>query len=177
MPYHCFVCSVLALQLWRPPGLYAIDKWIEGNLLTNPQDSAVELRQVLVNQAFEAFRQGVQPAVLDAQLLTSNWGVKFEDENYYKAKIWYGTKDRNASVELVMYMAARLPHCTLREFLGGTHFLLQRYLEEVLLELISKERPGPKIRKNSPIFDVRPVETSELGIVPQAWWSERNVNL
>lgn len=52
----------------------------------------------------------------DAQLLTSSWGIKFEDVTYNKVQIWHGTQDANWPVQMMRYMAERLPHCELHEF-------------------------------------------------------------
>lgn len=137
---------VLSLLLWMlrralssHSGIQRINKALAKNVEGQRSDkSAAELRETMARQIFEAFRQGTGPAVYDAQLLTSSWGIKFEDVTYDKIRIWHGTKDVNAPVQKMRYMAERLPHCELKEFPEDTHFTLQRYLDEILSEMVPK---------------------------------------
>jgi pimeloyl-ACP methyl ester carboxylesterase len=138
--------GVLSLFLWilkkalsSPSGIQQIDKVLAKQIGDRGSGkSAGHLRETMARQIFEAFRQGTGPAVHDAQLLTSSWGIKSEDVTYNKIKIWHGTKDVNAPVQMVRYMAERLPHCELKEFPEATHFTLQRYLDQILSEMIPK---------------------------------------
>ncbi|KAJ5167914.1 uncharacterized protein N7482_003508 [Penicillium canariense] len=139
--------GVLRLLLWMlrralstPSGIQRIDKALNRHIgdLGSTQ-SAAELRDTIALQLFEAFRQGTPPAVHDARLLTSSWGIKFEDITYERVRIWHGTKDANAPVQMMRYMAERLPHCDLKEFPEATHFTLHRYFEQILSELVPQQ--------------------------------------
>lgn len=138
--------GTLSLFLWMlrralssPAGTQRIDKAISkgigGQRLDKP---AAEIREIMARQIFEAFRQGTGPAVYDAQLLTSSWGIKLEEVTYDKVQIWHGSKDANAPVQMMRYMAERLPHCELKEFPEDTHFTLQRHLDEILSKMVSR---------------------------------------
>ncbi|KAJ5683285.1 hypothetical protein N7462_006450 [Penicillium macrosclerotiorum] len=136
--------GILNLFLWAlrrmldsRSGVTRINKWLDSNtdVLESKKD-VDERRELLALQVFEAFRQGVDPAVHDARLLTSDWGIQFEDVTYNKVKIWHGAKDANAPIELIRYMARRLPHCKLTEFPEDTHFTLNRHLDQILSQLI-----------------------------------------
>lgn len=87
---------------------------------------------------FEPFAQGASASVQEAKLLTQDWGFRFEDVKYERIQIWHGTRDVNAPVSMIRWMAARLPHCELRES-DHTHFTLVDQLEEILAQLVPDE--------------------------------------
>lgn len=131
---------MLKRALSSPAGARRIDNWL--NKHTGKLESTEEIqqrREILVRQVLEAFRQGAEPAVHDARLLTSSWGLKFEDVTYNRVKIWHGTKDANAPVQMIRYLAGHLPHCTLQEFENDTHFTLRRHLDTILSELVPEQ--------------------------------------
>lgn len=136
--------GLLNLMVWMlrralssPSGASRVDKWLdERSERLDSEISTKRRRKILARQVLEAFRQGATPAVHDAQLLTSSWGIKFEDVIYNKVQIWHGTQDANAPVQMMRYMAERLPHCELHEFEEDTHFTLHRHLDRVLTELV-----------------------------------------
>ncbi|KAF7503157.1 hypothetical protein GJ744_004261 [Endocarpon pusillum] len=84
---------------------------------------------------FEPFAQGAAASVQEAKLLTQSWGFRFEDVKYDRILIWHGTRDVNAPISMIRWMAARLPHCELRES-DHTHFTLVDQLEEILAQLL-----------------------------------------
>ena len=88
---------------------------------------------------FEGFAQGSGAMVQETQLLTHDWGFKFEDVSYDKLHIWHGIKDANAPISMIRYMAERLPHARLHE-LEDTHYTIGRHFEEMLSELLSDAR-------------------------------------
>jgi pimeloyl-ACP methyl ester carboxylesterase len=90
---------------------------------------------------FEAFAQGAAGAVHEARLLSSDWGFDLRDVTYCPVRVWHGTNDTNAPIRLIRSMAARLPHCDLREFQGLDHYQINDHLEEILLELIPRVLP------------------------------------
>ncbi|KAI9367642.1 Alpha/Beta hydrolase protein [Aspergillus egyptiacus] len=98
--------------------------------------STKEGRQMVVAVMSEAFAQGSAAAVQEAALLSHDWGFRFEEITYDKIQIWHGEKDANSPIEMTRYMAQRLPHCSLREYPGETHFTIGRHFEEVLSELV-----------------------------------------
>lgn len=88
----------------------------------------------------EAFRQGSQGAIHDARLLTSDWMIKSENVNPdLKVRIWHGTKDINAPINQIRFMAQRIPGCMLTEW-DCNHFGVAAYLEAVLDELVPPHR-------------------------------------
>jgi pimeloyl-ACP methyl ester carboxylesterase len=130
---------MLRRVLSSPSGTERIDKALVKHFgIQESGSSAANLRATLTRQIFEAFRQGTGPAVYEARLLTSSWGIKFEDVTYNKIRIWQGTKDANAPIEMMRYLAKRLPHCELTEFSDNTHFTLHSSLDHILSEMVPK---------------------------------------
>ncbi|KAK6526118.1 hypothetical protein TWF281_011155 [Arthrobotrys megalospora] len=85
----------------------------------------------------EPFAQGTRAFVHEIKLLTAlSWGFNFEEVEY-PIKIYHGIKDINAPIEMIRWMAERLPNAELTEF-EGTHFTiagkLKRTFEEVIPE-------------------------------------------
>jgi pimeloyl-ACP methyl ester carboxylesterase len=127
-----------------------IDAWLEQNKATtattedSPNALTTELRrQRLLRSVFEAFAQGSAAMVHEAYLLTRDWGFPFEDVTYDPIRIWHGTKDANAPIALMRYMANRLPNARLKEF-DEDHYGFAKHVEEILTELLpdSTEETG-----------------------------------
>ncbi|KAF2431674.1 alpha/beta hydrolase [Tothia fuscella] len=95
-----------------------------------------EQREDFLRIVFEAFAQGSRGMVHETQLLGGDWGIKFEDITYAKILVWHPVLDKNVPVEMVRYMVKRLPHATLREFEGRTHYDVAIHLEEMMDELV-----------------------------------------
>ena len=128
---------MLRRVLSSPSGAQLVDKWLDDHAeKLDSEKSAKKRREILSRQVLEAFRQGPAPAVHDAQLLTSSWGIKFNDVTYNKVKIWHGTQDTNAPIEMMRYMAERLPYCEIHEVEKDTHFKVHRHLDRILTELV-----------------------------------------
>lgn len=134
-----FLVWMLKRQLESPSGMQHIDKALKKHMGEQDSMTPDELRDVVANQVFEAFRQGSEPAVYDARLLTSNWGIKFEDVTEHNVRIWHGSQDTNAPVEMMRYLAERLPRATLQEFADDTHFTLSQHLDQFLSELVPEQ--------------------------------------
>ncbi|KAF7714603.1 Alpha/beta hydrolase fold-1 domain-containing protein [Penicillium ucsense] len=131
--------------LFSPFGARQIDKLLaKTEAAQGSEETAAVLRENLSRQLLEAFRQGPKPALHETRLLTSYWGINFEDVTYDEIKIWHGTNDINAPIQMIRYMAERLPHCHLNELPGDTHFTLQRHLESILAELVHGSPPANK---------------------------------
>ncbi|KAK2882581.1 hypothetical protein FQN49_000193 [Arthroderma sp. PD_2] len=115
-----------------------LDRWIESMRKEDDNTPTQEGRETVLQMAFEGFAQGAGGFVHEAQLLSKDWGFRFEDVKYDKVRIWHGTKDANSPIRLTRYMAERLPHCELHEW-DDTHYTIGDRLEEVIRELMAKE--------------------------------------
>jgi pimeloyl-ACP methyl ester carboxylesterase len=92
-----------------------------------------------LDMVFEAFVQGGAATVQEAVLLSHDWGFRFEDVTYSKIQLWHGQKDAQSPIEMIRYMAERLPHCMLHEFKGETHFTVAGHIDEILSDLVPGE--------------------------------------
>ncbi|RDW58944.1 alpha/beta fold hydrolase [Aspergillus mulundensis] len=122
------------------PATRWLDDWLEKQ--ESAEDSALlteERREMMLAMVFEAFAQGGAATVQEAVLLTHDWGFRFEDVTYNSVRIWHGQKDAQPPIEMIRYMAERLPHCVLHEIEGGTHFTVAGYIEEILSELVPED--------------------------------------
>ncbi|KAL4868005.1 hypothetical protein BDV12DRAFT_109127 [Aspergillus spectabilis] len=122
-----------------------ITRWLE-NWLEQQETSAKsgmsidERRKMVLTMMFEAFAQGSTATVQEAVLLSQNWGFKLEDVTYEKIQIWHGEKDANAPIEMIRYMAKKLPYAILREYEGETHYTVSRHIEDIFDELVPEVR-------------------------------------
>lgn len=92
-------------------------------------------RKRLLGIVFEAFRHGSAGLVHEARLLTHDWGFRFEDVVYDKVMLWHGTKDTNAPISQIRYLAAKLPHHELVEY-DSNHYILGVELLDVVKCLV-----------------------------------------
>ncbi|KAL5046697.1 hypothetical protein BDW71DRAFT_63443 [Aspergillus fruticulosus] len=122
------------------PATRWLDNWLEKQ--ESPEDSTLsteERRKMAMAMVFEAFAQGGAATVQEAVLLSHDWGFRFEDITFNKIQFWHGQKDAQSPIEMIHYMAERLPHCVLREFEGETHFTVAGHIDDILSELVPQE--------------------------------------
>ncbi|KAL4780097.1 Alpha/Beta hydrolase protein [Aspergillus varians] len=122
------------------PATRWVDNWLEKQESQEESDLPTEdRRKMVLAMMFEAFAQGAAATVQEAGLLSHDWGFQFEDITYNNIRIWHGEKDTNSPIEMIRYMANRLPHCELREFQGDNHYTVARHIEKILAELVPEE--------------------------------------
>ncbi|BCS17271.1 alpha/beta fold hydrolase [Aspergillus puulaauensis] len=128
--------STLRWTVTTGPATRWIDAWLEKQATSEKGTLSIEeRRQMVLDMSFEAFAQGSGATVQEAVLLSHAWGFKFEDVVYDKVRIWHGVRDKNAPIEMIRYMAGRMPHCVLTEF-DDSHYTLARHIERILEELV-----------------------------------------
>ncbi|KAJ5273543.1 hypothetical protein N7478_008668 [Penicillium angulare] len=127
-----------------------LDNWIDGMKRDKVKNSdeqqsekneelpTAEARRRVLSTSFEAFAQGSKAAVQEARLLSQDWGFKFEDVSYSGIRIWHGTKDTNAPIGMVRYMAKRLPQPAFHE-LEENHYTMGHHLEKAITDLMDNE--------------------------------------
>lgn len=103
-----------------------------------------ERREVLFRIMDEPFAQGARATAEEARLLSDpDWGFALEDVQYGPAvRIWHGTKDSNAPIEAIRYLADKVPNAVLTEFEGETHYTVGPHIEGALEELVQDMREG-----------------------------------
>ena len=122
------------------PVIRWLDKWLEKQ--ESAEESKLpteERREMAMKMIFEAFAQGGAATVQEALLLSRDWGFRFEDVTHSKIQLWHGQEDAHSPIEMIRYMAERLPHCVLREFQGETHFTVAGHIDEILSDLVPEE--------------------------------------
>ncbi|KAJ5631088.1 uncharacterized protein N7484_011188 [Penicillium longicatenatum] len=125
-----------------------LDNWIDGmkregkaNERPNAKEedlSTEEARKRMLSASFEAFVQGSGGAIQEARLLSQDWGFRFQDVPYDGIRIWHGTKDVNAPIDMVRYMVKRLPRPVFHE-LEEDHYTTGHHLEAIITDLIRDE--------------------------------------
>ncbi|KAK2593798.1 hypothetical protein QQS21_008506 [Conoideocrella luteorostrata] len=98
-------------------------------------------REQMLRALFEGFAQGAEGFVHEAKLLTHPWGIDFEGVAYDGIQIWHGSRDVNAPISMIRWMAKRLPWAELHEF-DDTHFSLAQHLDRILGDLVTEEEKG-----------------------------------
>jgi pimeloyl-ACP methyl ester carboxylesterase len=107
------------------------------NMDDDEQFTTAERRERLFRVLFDGFNQGPKAFVQEARLLSAqDWGFELEDISYDPILIWHGTKDTNAPISMIQYMAKRIPHAVLHQCEGDTHYSMHKHLETILMELI-----------------------------------------
>jgi pimeloyl-ACP methyl ester carboxylesterase len=93
----------------------------------SPVDAAVvrrpEVRDVLIADITEAFRQGIQGAALDVVLLGRSWGFSLR-EIQPEVHLWQGEADTLVPAAMGKYQAAQIPHCHATLLPGEGHLLI-----------------------------------------------------
>lgn len=124
-----------------------IDTWLEHmEEKKSPKEKELpepisEQRGYLLNLTIgEPFVQGTDAMVLEAKLLSANdWGFSLENVAYSPIRLWHGTKDTNAPIEAIRYLAEKLPGATLKEFSEDTHYTMGHHLEQAVAELMASD--------------------------------------
>lgn len=114
-----------------------IDAWLESQPKDDLTDTTTEdRRQRLYDVLFEGFAQGSRPTIQEALLLAGSWDMKFEDIEV-SIKIWHGKSDARAPIEMIRYMAEKLPNCELHEFDGG-HIDMTSQVDIIMKQIVAE---------------------------------------
>ncbi|KAL4758081.1 alpha/beta fold hydrolase [Aspergillus foveolatus] len=128
------------ISIARRPVIRWLDNWLEKQEIAEESTLPTEeRREMALRMVFEAFAQGGAATVQEAILLAQDWGFRFEDVTYSKIQLCHGQKDALSPIEMIRYMAERLPHCVLREFKGDTHFTVAGHIDEILSRLVPED--------------------------------------
>lgn len=130
-PLARLLMSSMARQLRRRPErtLDAIARAM------SPRDAEIarrpEVREILVGDIAEAFRQGGRGAALDVVLLGRPWGFPL-DEIQTEIHLWQGEADVLVPPAMGRHMAAQLPDCKATFFPGEGHLLFVDHMAEIV---------------------------------------------
>jgi pimeloyl-ACP methyl ester carboxylesterase len=104
----------------------------------SPVDAAVvrrpDVRDVLIADITEAFRQGSQGAALDVVLLGRPWGFSLR-EIQPEVHLWQGEADTLVPAAMGTYQAAQIPHCHATLLPGEGHLLIIDRMPELAAAL------------------------------------------
>ena len=107
---------------------------IDRHLITQNSD----LRQLLLRDMMESFRQGTRGPVWEQSLYVRSWGFEL---SAVKAPVhlWQGLEDINVSPAMGRYLADNLPNCRAHFCEGEGHIsLAYNHLEEILQPFFSQ---------------------------------------
>lgn len=123
-----------------------IEAWLERQGV--PKDRVGAAREEMVRMMFEGFAQGPEAAVVEAILLSQEWGfdlaevrLQLKGEEEKPVRIWHGREDARAPIAFIRYMARQIPHARLVEMEGG-HFDVHACLDDVVQTLLSDAEWG-----------------------------------
>ncbi len=99
--------------------------------------TAPEIKQLFVEEAAEAFRQGAKGPAWEGKLLFgAPWGFLPEDISMENAYLWHGELDANVPVSTGRAMAVKIPNCKAKFYPHEAHLsLLINHAEEILMTL------------------------------------------
>jgi pimeloyl-ACP methyl ester carboxylesterase len=93
----------------------------------SPPDAAIvrrpEVREIMIADIAEAFRQGIDGPTLDVVLLGRPWGFSLQ-EIQPEVYLWQGEADTLVPPPMGKYQAAQIPHCHLTMLPGEGHLLI-----------------------------------------------------
>ncbi|CEJ91440.1 hypothetical protein VHEMI07150 [[Torrubiella] hemipterigena] len=148
--------GVLAFGRWLTSRTFVtkrIHTWLEAvnaKLAADAKDASkpferdetpvAQQREYLVDLILgEPFRQGTGAMTRETKLLSAqDWGFPLEDTTY-PIQIWHGTKDVNAPIEAIRYLAEKMPNAKLTEFAQDTHYTMGTKMDQVVEELMATD--------------------------------------
>jgi pimeloyl-ACP methyl ester carboxylesterase len=93
------------------------------------------VRENCIQSDIGAYRQGTRALAWDVRLITRPWEFKLEDIKV-PVHLWHGTADNSTTMQMVRYMAEKIPNCKATICEGEAHMLLIPHWEEVLTALV-----------------------------------------
>ena len=89
------------------------------------------IRDLMMDDAREAFRQGARGAAQEAGLYARPWGFRLEDIAM-PVTLWQGEEDVNVPPSMGRYQAQAIPNCDARFFPGEAHMLIIPHMREMM---------------------------------------------
>jgi pimeloyl-ACP methyl ester carboxylesterase len=92
-----------------------------------------KVREMLVLNIQEAFKQGTEGAIQDMQLYSQEWGFSLQDIQSH-IDIWHGSTDKVVPIAHGQYLHDCLPDSTLNIIVNQAHFSLPITCAETILD-------------------------------------------
>ena len=102
--------------------------------------SRPEIKSMLIPNWLEGTRQGVRGFAWEGVIFAHPWGFPLE-EIRIPVSIWHGDADSSIPLSMAEQIANAIPNCKLRIIPKEGHFLLFKYWEEILSNILL-EPPG-----------------------------------
>jgi pimeloyl-ACP methyl ester carboxylesterase len=137
MPYLAVVMMKLTFMMLKHP-----NKMMKQMIKQLPEvDQAIfrdpESGKVIIDNAIEAFRNGIAGPSLEMKLIINPWGFDLENIKY-PITIWQGTLDKQIPVSHAKIYANLMPGAQLKMIENeGHHSLLKNHIEEILRNVCS----------------------------------------
>ena len=97
--------------------------------------SQPEIKAMLIPNWVEGVRQGVRGFTHDGIIFSRPWGFALE-EIKIPVIIWHGDDDASIPLSMAVHLANTIPDSKLNVIPGEGHFLLFKYWEEILTEIL-----------------------------------------
>jgi pimeloyl-ACP methyl ester carboxylesterase len=103
-----------------------------------------EIRDALLAEVKEAFRQGSRGAACELRLYSRKWGFRLRDITM-PVYLWQGEADANVPPAMGRYLAAKIPGCRATFYPGEGHLMAIDRMPEILATLLAapKKRTAP----------------------------------
>jgi len=101
-----------------------------------------EIRDALLSEVKEAFRQGSRGPAYELRLYSHRWGFRLRDITM-PVHLWQGEADTNVPVSMARYLAKMIPHCRATFYPGEGHLMAIDRMPEILAALFA----APKKRR------------------------------
>lgn len=140
------------------------------------RDKPVADRRLLImpavsKGAIETLREAVRPGawgyVQDVRTLARPWGFDLDDIRV-PVQLWHGDQDTVIPLHHGRYLAAAIPHATLRICPGEGHMLMWNHLREILMSAVGMPAAAGTQRELTNISPVA-VGSFDPASVPDAW--------
>jgi pimeloyl-ACP methyl ester carboxylesterase len=119
----------------RRDPVMAFDTAVEGMIASDQLLMAdPRLREIMIENASEVYRQGGRGMYVEGRILTGRWGFRPE-EIRTPVHIWHGDLDDTVPAEMGRHVASLIPGCRASFYPGEGHHLLYHRWREILGEL------------------------------------------
>lgn len=126
--------AILQLLNTRYGPALGLHRFLFGSKTDKKLNSGIKLRDRKRQAMKEAFRQGCAGPEHDLKLYTTDWGFDLKDIRS-TVFLWYGSDDKNVSLNMGKYYKRKVPNSTLTVYSGEGHLISLTHAEDILRTL------------------------------------------
>jgi pimeloyl-ACP methyl ester carboxylesterase len=112
---------------------------------SSPPDQAIlsqpEIKSMLIPNWVEGVHQGVRGFAWEGVIFAHPWGFPLEEISI-PVTLWHGDSDFSIPLSMAEHMASAIPKSSLRVISNEGHFLLFKYWEEILSDILETQPGG-----------------------------------